>query len=273
MAGLLTGKVAIVTGSSAGIGRGIAVRFGREGARVVVNGRHAETVNSALEEVRATGAEAIAVVADVTQEPEVDRLFDDTLRTFGTVDVLVNNAQTPMGPGSRGPFLKMTSADWDAYVTANLGALFYCTQRAAKIMCRKRAGSIINMSTNAAMRPHRQSIAYDSVKGAMDTFTRAVAVDLAPWGVRVNGIRPGMIATTAWQRVPEEERQRRRAAIPIGREGFPEDIAWAAVFYACDDAAYVTGQAFEVDGGLIVQGRAPCAEINPVATPENLTDW
>ncbi len=273
MAGLLVGKVAIVTGSSAGIGRGIAVRFGREGAKVVVNGCHAETVGAALEEVRATGAEAIAVVADVTREEGADRLFEETLRAFGTVDILVNNAQTPGGPGSRGPFLTMSSEGWDGYIKANLGALFYCTHRAARIMCKKRSGSIINMSTNAAMRPHRQTIAYDCVKGAMDTFTRAVAVDLAPWGVRVNGIRPGMIATTAWQTVPEPERQRRRSAIPIGREGFPEDIAWAAVFYAADDAAYVTGQAFEVDGGLIVQGRAPCAEIAPVATPETLPEF
>src|SRR5207244_8406228 len=113
--------------------------------------------------------------------------------------------------------------------------------------------AIVNISSNGAARAHRRSIAYDSVKGAMDSFTRAVAVDLAPWGIRVNGIRPGLIAIDDWEGVPEIEKNRRRAVIPIGREGFTADVAWAAVFFAADDAAYTTGQLFEVDGGLLVQ--------------------
>ena len=270
---LLKGKVAVITGSSKGIGRGIALRFAREGAKVVINGRNAEEVKRTADEVRALGGESLEVVADVTKKDEVDRLFDATLEVFGTVDILVNNAQTPVGRGERGPFLRMTAAGWDAYVAANMGALFYCTHRAARIMAKKRKGSIINISTNGAQRAHRQSIAYDAVKGAMDAFTRAVAVDLAPWGVRVNAIRPGLIAATGWERLPEEEKQRRRSVIPLGREGWPEDIAWACVFYASDDAGYVTGQNFEVDGGLLVQGRAPCAElIQPIAGPDNISD-
>jgi 3-oxoacyl-[acyl-carrier protein] reductase len=155
----------------------------------------------------------------------------------------------------------MTPDGWDTYVAANLGALFYCTYRAVHIMAPRRRGAIVNISSNGASRAHRRSIAYDSVKGAMDSFTKAVAVDLAPWGIRVNGVRPGLIAV---------EKSRRRAVIPIGREGYPADVAWAVVFLAADDAAYVTGQLFEVDGGLLVQGRAPGAELQPVATPENL---
>jgi NAD(P)-dependent dehydrogenase (short-subunit alcohol dehydrogenase family) len=270
---LLKDKVAIVTGSSRGIGRGIARRFAREGAKVVVCGRAADTVKESADEIRQDGGTVHEIICDVTVEDDVARLFDETLRVFGTVDILVNNAQTPLRKGESGPFLRMTAEGWDAYVKANLGALFYCTHRAAQIMAPKRKGSIINISTNATQRVHRRTIAYDSVKGAMDVFTMAVAVDLAPWGIRVNAIRPGMIAATGWEDVPEGEKNRRRSQIPLGREGFPEDIAWAAVFFAADDAGYVTGQAFQVDGGLLVQGRAPCAEqAQPVVTPDNIDD-
>jgi NAD(P)-dependent dehydrogenase (short-subunit alcohol dehydrogenase family) len=267
---LLQDKVAIVTGSSRGIGRGIALRYAKEGAKVVVCGRDKKTVKESADDVRAAGGTVHEVVADVTNYDDVQRLFNETVKTFGTVDVLVNNAQTPV-QGAGGPFLRLTREAWDRYVAANMGALFYCTQAAAQIMSAKRKGSIINISTNATQRVHRRSIAYDSVKGAMDVFTMAVAVDLAPWGVRVNAIRPGMIWATGSDRLSKEEVARRESQIPIGRYGYPEDIAWAAVFFAADDAGYITGQAFQVDGGLLVQGRNPCAELNlPVVTPDNI---
>lgn len=267
---LLKDKVAIVTGSSRGIGRGIALRYAQEGARVVVCGREARTVRESADAVRAIGGTVLEVVADVTDYDDVQRLFDETLRVFGTVDVLVNNAQTPV-QGASGPFLRLTREAWDTYVARNMGALFYCTQRAGQIMAARRRGSIINISTNATQRVHRRSIAYDAVKGALDVFTMAVAVDLAPWGVRVNAIRPGMIWATGSDRLSPAEVARREAQIPLGRYGQPSDIAWAAVFFAADDASYVTGQAFQVDGGLLVQGRNPCAELaQPVVTPDNL---
>jgi NAD(P)-dependent dehydrogenase (short-subunit alcohol dehydrogenase family) len=267
---LLKDKVAIVTGSSRGIGRGIALRFAREGAKVVVCGRGEDT-HAVVAEIKEAGGAAYGIVCDVTSFDDVQRLFDETLGQFGTVDVLVNNAQTPTGKGSSGPFLRMTPDGWDTYVKMNMGALFYCTHRAAQIMCERRKGSIINISTNATQRVHRRSIAYDSVKGAMDVFTMAVAVDLAPWGVRVNAIRPGMIWATGSDRLTRDEVARRESQIPLGRYGYPEDIAWAAVFFAADDAAYVTGQAFQVDGGLLVQGRSPSAELaQPIVSPENI---
>jgi NAD(P)-dependent dehydrogenase (short-subunit alcohol dehydrogenase family) len=266
---ILRDKVAIVTGSSKGIGRGIAQRFAREGARVVVNGRAAEAVEQTAGEIRDAGGVALAVSGDITKRVDVDRLYDETLRAYGTVDILVNNAQTPVNRGESGPFLTMSPDGWDAYIAANLGGLFYCTYRAVQIMAPRRSGSIVNISSNGAARAHRRSIAYDSVKGAMDSFTRAVAVDLAPWGIRVNGIRPGLIAVDNWEDLSEGEKNRRRQVIPLGREGYPADVAWAAVFFAADDGAYTTGQLFEVDGGLLVQGRAPIAELQPVATPEN----
>jgi NAD(P)-dependent dehydrogenase (short-subunit alcohol dehydrogenase family) len=269
---LLKDKVAIVTGSSRGIGRGIAYRFAQEGAKVVVCGRDAATVKESADRIRSIDGQVLEVIADVTDYDDVQRLFDETLQAWGTVDVLVNNAQTPV-QGAGGPFLRLTREAWDTYVAKNMGALFYCTQRAAQVMCEKRKGSIVNISTNATQRVHRRSIAYDSVKGAMDVFSMAVAVDLAPWGVRVNTIRPGMIWATGSDRLSKEEVARRESQIPLGRYGYPEDIAWAAVFFAADDAAYITGQAFQVDGGLLVQGRAPAVELNqPVVTPENIDE-
>jgi NAD(P)-dependent dehydrogenase (short-subunit alcohol dehydrogenase family) len=267
---LLQDKVAIITGSSKGIGRGIALRFAREGAKIVINGRGEAAVKRTADEVRALGAPVIAVSGDVTSRSDVDRLYDETLKAFDTVDILVNNAQTAVNKGEGGPFLTMTPDGWDTYVAANLGQLFYCTYRAVHLMAPKRHGAIVNISSNGASRAHRRSIAYDSVKGAMDSFTKAIAVDLAPWGIRVNAIRPGLIAVDNWEELTETEKARRRAVIPIGREGYPADVAWAAVFFAADDAAYTTGQIFEVDGGLLVQGRAPMAELQPVATPETL---
>jgi 3-oxoacyl-[acyl-carrier protein] reductase len=271
---LLKDKVAVVTGSGRGIGRGIAQRFAAEGAKVVVNDRDADVVARTAGEIRAAGGTCLEIVGDVSVEAEVTRLFDETLAAFGTLDILVNNAQMAVRKGESGPFLKMTSAGWDAYVGANMGILFYCTHQAARIMARRGVrGSIINISSNGANRVHRNTIAYDSVKGAIDTFTKAVAVDLAPWGIRCNGIRPGMIAVGYWETTPEEERRRRTAAIPIGREGRPADIAWAALFLASDEAGFVTGQLFEVDGGMLAQGRAPQAELTTVYTPENIGEY
>lgn len=269
---LLKDKVAIVTGSSRGIGRGIALRYAQEGAKVVVCGRDAKTVKESADDIRAIGGSVLEVLADVTDYDDVQRLFDETLKAFGTVDILVNNAQTPV-KGASGPFLRLTREAWDTYVQKNMGALFYCTQRAAAVMTAKRKGSIINISTNATQRVHRRGIAYDSVKGAMDVFTMAVAVDLAPWGVRVNAIRPGMIWATGSDKLSAAEVTRREAEIPLGRYGQPSDIAWAAVFFAADDASYITGQAFQVDGGLLVQGRNPSAELTlPVVTPNNIDE-
>jgi len=267
---LLLGKVVLVTGSTYGIGLGIAERFAREGARLVVNGRSGDRLQEVAYRLEAEGTQVLAVEADLGVEMEVERLFDRALERFGALDVLVNNARQYVNLGESGPFLTMRSEGWDRFMAVNLGILFYCTQRAARIMARQRRGSIINISSIGAVRAHRQMIAYDAMKGAMDAFTRAVAVDLAPWGVRVNSIQPGAIAASLWDRLPPEERGQRASGIPMGRAGCPGDVAWAATFLASDDAAYVTGQSFQVDGGLLAAARSPRSEMAPVVGPDTL---
>ena len=270
---LLEGKVAIVTGSANGIGLGIATRFAKEGAKVVICDVDQDRLPRAAEEIaEQTGAEILPVLADVSKEPDVENLFRQAIDRFGTLDVLVNNAQMPVRLGERGPFLKMTSEGWQRYMEANLGMLFFCSHRAAKIMAKKRKGAIINISTNGAVRPHRNSVAYDSMKGAVDSFTRAAAIDLAPWGVRVNSIQPGLINNRGTQGRSAEEEARRVSVVPIGRAGLPADIAWAAVYLAADDASFITGISILVDGGMITQGRAPAVELSTVPSPETVPD-
>ena len=267
---LLEGKVAVVTGATRGIGKGIALRFAREGAAVVVNGRRAEAVEATVAEITRAAGSAFAATFDITIEEQVAAMFTSVVERFGRVDILVNNAMTRLDLGERGPFLKMRAAGWDAFMRANLGGLFYCTQHAATIMARQRIpGSIINISTVGAARAHRADIAYDAMKGAMDAFTRAVAVDLGAWGIRVNASRPGPILT---ERAPlfGAPRPQPNQDVPLARMGYPEDVAWAAVFLAADDASFVTGQAFEIDGGLLAQARSPCAAPESVSTPEGI---
>jgi NAD(P)-dependent dehydrogenase (short-subunit alcohol dehydrogenase family) len=271
---LLKDKVAVVTGSSTGIGKGTALRLAAEGASVVVNGRSEDTLNATAEEARSTGAQVLPVQADITSPNDIENLFARTMDEFGRIDILVNNAVTPVNMGENGPFLKMSPEGWDAYMHANLSALFRCTHTAARIMARQEIrGSIINISTVGADRVHRYAVAYDSMKGAMETFTRAVAVDLGPWGIRVNGIRPGPIMVEKrpnW----DEPRPHFNRHVPLGRYGYPEDIAWAVVFLASDDAGYVTGQIFDVDGGLTSQLFLPTdEEAGEVITPETIGEY
>jgi len=251
----LQGKVAIVTGSSRGIGRGIADRLAAEGAKVVVNGRDRETIERVAESLRAEGAEALAVAADLGYREEVDRLFDEVLRKFGGVDVLVNNAgwASPVAH-----FLDLDEQHWDTVIRTNLKSVYLCSHRAANLMVDQgRAGSIISISSFAAARSHRAMAAYDASKGGIEALSRAMAVDLAPFGIRSNVVGPGAIHTEEFEPQGEEGRVERGRAVPLGRVGNPADIAGAIVFLASGDASYVTGQVIYVDGGMLAQLRSP----------------
>jgi NAD(P)-dependent dehydrogenase (short-subunit alcohol dehydrogenase family) len=257
MANRLNGKVAIVTGAAHGIGRAIAERYGAEGATVIICDVDAAGAEAAAKRITDAGCTAVVIVTDVSDKVAVDRLFDETLDRFGAVDVLVNNAGLT---NTERHFLDGDEEWWDRIHAVNLKGSFLCGLRAAKQMAQRGEGVIINVSSGGATRAHRGNAAYDATKGGIEALTRAMAVDLAPYGVRVNGLIPGSIDAKGMS--PDVKKQRGEA-IPMGRMGEPEDMTGAAVFLASDDAGYVTGQLIAVDGGILAAMRSPAADIFP----------
>jgi len=253
----LKDKVAIVTGSGSGIGRAIAVRYGVEGAKVVVADIDAAKAKAVAAEIVAAGGTAIAVPTDVSKADAVDALFATTVSTYGTVDILVNNAGLV---NTERHFLEGDSAWWDRIIAVNLRSVFLCGRRAAEIMARKGEGSIINVSSGGASKAHRGNAAYDAAKGGIEALTRAMCLDLGPYGVRVNTLVPGSIDSKG---MSEEARRYRAETVPLGRVGEPDDLAGPALFLASDDAKYVTGQVTVSDGGMLAQQRSPQVDIFP----------
>jgi NAD(P)-dependent dehydrogenase (short-subunit alcohol dehydrogenase family) len=243
----LRGMVALVTGAQQGIGRGVALAFAREGADVALNylddRAAAETV---MREVRAAGRRAALVQADVARPAEVRTMVGRVLGELGGIDVLVNNA----GVYPRVPFLEMREADWDLVLDVNLKGGFFCAQAAAQAMIDGgRRGSIINLASQA-IRGAVRGVHYSASKGGVVAMTRAMALELAPYGIRVNAIAPGL-TDTAQPRYgnSEEELAAMASAVPLGRMAQPDDIAVVAVFLASGDARHVTGQTVHVNGG------------------------
>jgi NAD(P)-dependent dehydrogenase (short-subunit alcohol dehydrogenase family) len=255
----MAGRVAIVTGAASGIGRAIATRFATEEAHVVVNDVNAAGAEELVARLHAAGKSAEAVAADVSNPSQVDHLMEATLRRFGTIDVLVNNAA--LLDTSR-HFLEADDAWWHRIIAVNLSGAFHCGLRAARIMVRQRSGVIINMSSGGASRAHRGNAAYDAAKGGIEALTRAMALDLAPYGVRVNGLVPGSIDTT---NMSEDVKRARGEIIPLGRVGDADDLAGPAVFLASSDARYITGHMLVVDGGLLAQQRSATVDIFPLS--------
>ncbi|HLH61855.1 MAG TPA: SDR family NAD(P)-dependent oxidoreductase [Ktedonobacteraceae bacterium] len=254
-----TAKVVLVTGAAHGIGRAIALRFANEGAQVVVNDMNREGAEATVQAITGCGGLAIAGVADVSNKGQVDSLFDYVLERFGKLDVLVNNAGLI---NVERHFLEGDEAWWDSVLSTNLKGVFLCSLCAAHAMARRRQGVIINMSSGGATRSHRGMAAYDASKGGIEALTRAMALDLAPYGIRVNALVPGSIDT---QGMNPEVKQERGQAIPLGRMGEPEELAGPAAFLASDDASYITGHILVVDGGLLAQQRSPQVDIFPLS--------
>ena len=258
----LAGKVAIITGGAQGIGGGIASRFAREGASVVIADVNAEKGKANTAEIAADGGTARFVACDVSNVAQVDTLFTETVSHFGRLDVLVNNAALVHHPASNRHFLELSEEAWHRVVAINLTGMFYCSQRAAKLMVQqvhdKKAtgGVILSLSSGGATRAHRQLFGYDTTKGGIEAATRAMALELAPWNIRANAIVPGNVTvenSLGGATGPEAA----QLTIPLGRPGTPADIAATAAFLASDDAAYITGQRFVVDGGMDAQLRSP----------------
>ena len=243
----LRGRIALVTGAQQGIGRGIALAFAREGADVAVNYLDDRAAaEKVMQEVRAAGGRAVLVQADVARPADAQRMVAQVQSELGGLDVLVNNA----GVYPRVPFLEMRETDWDHVVDVNLKGGFFCAQAAARAMVAAgRRGSIINMASQA-VRGAVRGVHYSASKGGVVAMTRATALELAPHGIRVNAIAPGL-TDTAQPRYGnnEEELAAMASAVPLGRMAQPDDIAAVAVFLASDDARHITGQTVHVNGG------------------------
>src|SRR5438876_9578454 len=252
-------KVVLVTGAAHGIGRAIALRFGSEGGQVIVNDVNAQGTEATVQAIITKGGLAIPGIADVSDKSQVDHLFDTVLEHFGTVDVLVNNAGLI---NVERHFLEADEAWWDRVLAVNLKSVFLCSLRASQEMARRHQGVIINMSSGGATRAHRGMAAYDASKGGIEALTRAMALDLAPYGIRVNALVPGSIDT---QGMSPETKRERGVTVPLGCMGEPEDLAGPAAFLASDDASYITGHILRVDGGLLSQQRSPQVDIFPLS--------
>lgn len=257
-------KTAIVTGAANGIGAAIARRYAAAGARVVIADIDEEQGQQNAARIRREGGEARFQPTDVSDEDQVEALFQTTLQAYGQLDILVNNAGIAHGPEVSRHFLEMPASMWRRIMAVNLDGLFHCSKRAARIMVRQgQGGCIINMSSCGATRAHRQMVAYDASKGGIEAATRATALDLAPWNIRVNALVPGAIAVQNDAPVAGDDEDKSADVIPLGRKGTPEDLAGAALFLASDDAAYITGHMYFVDGGLAAQLRLPALDKQP----------
>lgn len=262
----LQGMVVVVTGAASGIGRSIANRFAAQRATVVVNDVDVDGADTAAREIAEAGMVASSIVADVSDGEAVATMFDEVIERHGTVDVLVNNA------GLVSPMLHFFEADeawWRRIIDVNLTGHFLCSHRAARIMAKAGGGCIINMSSGGATRAHRAFTAYDAAKGGIEALTRAMALDLGPYGIRVNALMPGSIDTSG---LDAEQRTLRGENVPLGRIGEPHDMTGAALFLASDDASYITGDIIRVDGGMLSQQRSATVDIMPPSGFPTLED-
>lgn len=243
----LSNKVAIVTGASRGIGRAIALELAASGARVVVNYRsqqqEADEVVAAIEQA---GGTATAVQADVAQPADIERLIKTTQKTYGGLDILINNA----GITRDNLLVRMKDDEWDAVLSTNLRSVFQLTKAALKPMMKARWGRIITITSVVGLTGNAGQANYAAAKAGLIGFTKSVAREMASRGITANAVAPGYVETAITNALSDEIKATALTNIPAGRLGQPEDIAKAVVFLVSDAAAYITGQTLAIDGGM-----------------------
>ncbi len=254
---ILKDKTAIVTGGGSGIGRGICLRYAREGAALVVADLDAAAAEKVAEEIKTAEGKALAVTVDVTDREAVQNMVAAAVKEFGGLDILVNNA----GVAKIIPFLETTGADFDQIFSVNCKGLMICSQEAAnQMIAQKRGGKIINLASQAGRRGEALVLAYCASKAAVINMNQSIALALAEHKINVNAIAPGIVDTPLWVEIDKqfakllgweigEPKRKFCESIPLGRIEQPEDVAGAAVFLASEDANYITQQCLNVDGG------------------------
>ena len=243
----LSGKIALVTGASRGIGRAIAIRLASDGARVAINfAGNLEKAREVKEIIEGNGGEAMLVQCDVSDINAVEQMIKQITDAWKSIDILVNNA----GITRDGLLLRMKPEDFDAVINTNLKGVFNCTKLVSKLMIKQRSGRIVNMSSVVALEGNAGQTNYAAAKAGIIGFTKSAARELAQLGITVNAIAPGFIETDMTNALSDEIKQSTVARIPIGRLGRTEDIADAAAFLVSEQANYITGQVIAVDGGL-----------------------
>lgn len=246
---MLTGKVALVTGASRGIGRAIALALAQSGADVAVNysGNEAKALEVVAEAER-LGRKAVAIRANVADVAEVEQMVAHVLDTFGKLDILVNNA----GITRDNLIMRLKEDDWKQVIDTNLSGVFYCTKAVTRSMMKQRSGRIINISSVVGVTGNAGQANYAAAKAGVIGLTKSTAKELASRGITVNAVAPGFIETDMTDALGENVRDELMKLIPLARLGKPEDIARAVRYLASEDAAYITGQVIHVDGGMVM---------------------
>ena len=250
----LKGKVAIVTGSSAGIGRASAERFAEEGAQVIISasGRRPELGKEVVEGIKSKGGKAFYIKCDVTKSMDIKNLIESTAQKFGKIDILMNNAFS----GNLKPVLEQDEDDWDYVMSATIKAAFLGIKYVLPYMIEQKQGSIINVASVHGMLGGRGNVSYATAKAGLINMTRQVSNDYGPYGIRVNALCPGRIVTESKVTFLEEnpkEYRRQKNVYPLGRPGTMRECANAALFLASDESSFISGVHLPVDGGLTAQ--------------------
>ncbi|MFC2005921.1 SDR family NAD(P)-dependent oxidoreductase [Chloroflexota bacterium] len=248
----LEGRVAIVTGGGMGIGKGIALGFAKAGADILVAELNVSAGETTAQEIGALGRQAMFLPVDVRETEQVENMVSRTMERFGKIDILCNNVGGT--GGVRELAMQMSDELWDEVISRNLKSTFLCSRAVSKVMVKQKKGSIINIASGAGLQPYPLNAPYGAAKAGIINFTQTLAIELAPYHIRVNCIAPGITETPATAHWGSGQEQAKRLKIPLGRIGKPEDMAAAAIYLASDASDFVTGVRIEVRGGPI--GRA-----------------